>query len=386
MTNLERSLEAWLGSGKIVDYLVAELPEGPLRTGWVEQSIRFKSVEGGMRSKDNRSALIVTTDRFARLLREDAVAANHSRGVFVFGSSHLDQPRLILVVCDHSVHSGSGQLVVALRARRKNNAGLVTELLGLARSKGEAEPRIDYLEQMRADLVEGLVGGFLSLTIPAGKTKPKDWIRGIPGDSISRKGEVGGIESLGPMIVRWITGLQVFEDSKTPLASLFLLGTSGGLVALWDGVNSIVSFASILPRGLEASIGRYASSLWMGLPENEREQRGSPSVTILSGEGRSPKKKPRSPAEDEGPEDIAALSETVRGLASRLDSIPIEELEQRLRRAEAMGNLETEDVAKGLAKAQVIQRLRETVERLEAVTARMKKIEERVDKIAKRVE
>ena len=87
MTDLEGSLEAWLGGGDIIDYFVAEVPKGPLQTGWLEQNIRSKSVEGSIRSKDNQSALIVPADRFVRLLREDIIAADYSRGLFVFGGA-----------------------------------------------------------------------------------------------------------------------------------------------------------------------------------------------------------------------------------------------------------------------------------------------------------
>ena len=386
MTDLEGSLEAWLGGGDIIDYFVAEVPKGPLQTGWLEQNIRSKSVEGSIRSKDNQSALIVPADRFVRLLREDIIAADYSRGLFVFGTAQLDEPRLIVIVRDEPEDSGSGQLVVALRTRQKNNTKITTELLGLTRLEARVEPQIDYLEQMRADLVEGLVDGFLSLPIPKGRLKPKEWIHGSSSGSIAKEGKTAGIENLGPMIARWITGLQVFEDCETPLAVLFLLDTNGGLVALWDGASKIAAFASILRRGFEASIGHYTSPLWLGLPENDRAQRDSPRVTILSSESRSPEKKAARSHEEGAPEAAVNLEEMVKGLASRLGSIPIDDLERRLRRVESMSGLSPEDSTRGPANAQVIQRLRETAERLEAVTARMRKLEARIDRIAKGME
>jgi hypothetical protein len=386
MTDLERSLEAWLGSGDIIGYFVAEVPKGPLQTGWLEQNIRSKSVEGSIRSKDNQSALIVPADRFVRLLREDIIAADYSRGLFVFGTAQLDEPRLIVIVRDEPEDSGSGQLVVALRTRQRNNTKIAAELLGLTRLGARVEPQIDYLEQMRADLVEGLVDGFLSLPIPKGRLKPKEWIRGSSSGSIAKEGITAGIENLGPIIARWITGLQVFEDCETPLAVLFLLDTNGGLVALWDDANKIAAFASMLRRGLEASIGHYTSPLWLGLPENDRAQWDSPRVTILSSESRSPEKKAARPHEEGAPEAAVNLEEMVKGLASRLGSIPIDDLERRLRRVESMSGFSPEDSTRGPANAQVIQRLRETAERLEAVTARMRKLEARIDRIAKGME
>lgn len=388
--NLAGTLQAMFNSGEISNYIVAEIPRGNLQIGWIEHNLLLKSIDEDLQNKRNQDRMVIPTDRFVRLHRDDLMTDFQTSGVLVFGSEAQKHYRLITVVLPASEREEQPYLAVSLHSEQTDLNKIVPRLAGTSKSFTRHEPQLDYLERMKTDIIEGRLLSLLSLKIPKGNVKPKEWVQDKRSIIVGR-GDIQSVQGYAQTLIRWIVGLQLFQETEKPLIAAVLLGKGATLVCLWDGPNGIASFAVARGNNLHEYLSHYVTPLWPHSGEGRNVDPVSPKVVVESPSSRSPKRLSRVDSRTKNREKVETvpphLDKTVTLLTSRLASIPLDDLEQRLKELESrIGESTRAPARKELATTEVLQRFNETIERLEQVTKRMKKLEERIGRIVKNME
>jgi hypothetical protein len=369
-------------SGEISDYIAAEVPGGALTTGWVQQRIIVESVRGDLRSKSNQDELVIPSDRFVRLHRDEKMADYREGAMLVFGHGRKKQVGLVSVIPPDSMNDDGSCVVVSMHSVDADLSNLISRMIGSNAAATDEEPNLDYLEQMKQDLVEERLHSLLNLRIPKREFKAKEL---IGTKNLVSEGDIEKLKPLALTLVRWLMGQKMFQSTKRPLVSVVLLGKRATLIFLWDGPNGIATFAIAGGQNLMKCITYYVQPLWPEQPNTSGREKGAPRVFVESSTTRHTSSSRQSEGERRSERHVGARD--LVELSSRLDAIPISELEKKIEHLESAEKRTPRNRLRNeLATTEMLKRFNDTLERLEQVTKRMKSLEERIGRVTKDME
>ena len=380
MTSLEETLRTLRKRGMVSRYFVAEIPTEPLQTGWINENLRLYSKKSDIDDSGFQSSVVIPTDRLVRLLADDQIHESFPGAVFMFAGTRVHDVRLVSLVREDSDAEQDRRLALGMSIRKWDLNALTIALLSGRDEADDLEVHLDYLEQMRADHLDGRLQGFLSLHSPPKSGSVKKWMKEGTKNRIDAEGNFRFLEVLAPLITRWLMGLQVFKGTTSPIAALFLLGAEDTVLCLWDGPAEIETFAAVQTENLDWCITHYVSPLMCSLQRDAEMSDTSPKVTISA-----PGEQSKSIRSSRGTESTSVAKE-VAALSARLNAIPLEALLKRLSAIEnRSGFSDGGNQPSDPAAVQIVHRFNETNKRLEELTTRLKKLEERLSQLEKNV-
>ncbi len=378
--DISTRLQALFHSGDVSGYILAKLPDGSLKTGWIEQGLLSKGVKGQLRDKHNQESLVIPADRFARLIRD--MGDSSSASIVVIGPKGLTKIKFVAMV-----YGKTSQSIIAFMVQRQSPLEIIQFLLkhGLETkiSKIFEEPNLDYVEQLRMDSKEKFVTDLLVLSLPKGITKVTEWIKAVlqEGDSehiTIRQGKSKELPVFSALLTRWLNGLELFREMRSAIASCVFVKNGYVDACFWDSPQRIATFAKITGVGIEEISRKYLVPMWIVPGESIVEQAQTREVVLES--------KPK-PTQRKSPADSKTLrtddmKRNIESLRKRLDELSISDIEVRLDNLETQ--IQTKPSSSGIEKVSfdaLQTRLSENINRIEMLSKRLLELEKRIKKI-----
>lgn len=379
--DISTRLQALFHSGDVSGYILAKLPDGSLKTGWIEQGLLSKGVKGQLRDKHNQESLVIPADRFARLIRD--MGDSSSTSIVVIGPKGLTKDKFVAMV-----YGKTSQSIVAFMIQRQNPLEIIQFLLKHEHetkiSRIFEEPNLDYVEQLRMDSKEKFVTDLLVLSLPKGITKVTEWIKAVlqEGDSehiTIRQGKSKELPVFSALLTRWLNGLELFREMRSAIASCVFMKNGYLDVCFWDSPQRIAIFAKITGVGIEEISRKYLVPMWIVPGESIGEQAQTREVVLES--------KPK-PTQRKSPMDTKILhtddmKRTIESLTKRIDELSISDIEARLDNLETQ--MRTKPSSPGSEKVSfdaLKTRLSENINRIEMLSKRLLELEKRIKKIS----
>jgi hypothetical protein len=361
-------LQALYHSGQINGYIHSKMTEGPLKTGWIEQGLLTKGLKRKLRDKNNQESLLIPADRFARLTRDRSELMDAS--FVIIGSKGTTAPKFVAMVFGQQ----DSQTLIAFQIEKTSPYEIVRFLLHNALKKKATshfeEPNIDYVEQLRLDVSEGMVDEMTVLSLPKKQMKISEWMKDAllspSSDSIQiQHGTSNQIPKFAALVTRWLTGLELFKATTNGIAALIFLGRKNMDACFWDQPQRIAAFTTFAHTNVESLAMNYLTPLWVVPGESIETPRPTREVTVEPRKATVPPKKPLTTTKE--------TQKVLTDLSRRLDSI-----ETRLKASTT--DSQVIDMNRGTM--DVLQsRLSENIERIEALSKRLADLEKRLKKI-----
>jgi len=369
--DIETHLQALYHSGQVSGYIVSKLPEGTLKTGWIEQGLLSKGMKGNLRDKNNQESLVIPADRFARLARDRGDWGDAA--IVIIGSKGLTSTKFVSMA--YGV-KGSHSLI-AFQMRNTSPIEIVRLLVQDALGKNVSttfdEPNLDYVEQLQMDTSKGEVSEMIVLSLPKKQVKVSEWMKETllspSSDSIEvQHGSSNTIPRFAALVTRWLTGLELFKKTPNPIAALIFVGKKSMEVCLWDQPQRKTVFATFNVHTLEVLSSSYLTPLWLVPGESVTAPKPTRQVTVETSKTATKPLKP-SPISSSSIDAEKRLAH----LSKRLESV-----EFQLQSSSRDPDSSTADT--GIL--EVLQtRLSENIERIEALSRRLVELEKRIRKI-----
>lgn len=344
------------------------MTEGPLKTGWIEQGLLTKGLKRKLRDKNNQESLLIPADRFARLTRDRSELMDAS--FVIIGSKGTTAPKFVAMVFGQQ----DSQTLIAFQIEKTSPYEIVRFLLHNALKKKATshfeEPNIDYVEQLRLDVSEGMVDEMTVLSLPKKQMKISEWMKDAllspSSDSIQiQHGTSNQIPKFAALVTRWLTGLELFKATTNGIAALIFLGRKNMDACFWDQPQRIAAFTTFAHTNVESLAMNYLTPLWVVPGESIETPRPTREVTVEPRKATVPPKKPLTTTKE--------TQKVLTDLSRRLDSI-----ETRLKASTT--DSQVIDMNRGTM--DVLQsRLSENIERIEALSKRLADLEKRLKKI-----
>jgi hypothetical protein len=373
--DIDTHLQALYQSGKITSYIHTRLPTGSLKTGWVEQGLLSKGTRGKLRDKGNQESLVIPADRFTRLARdreewEDAA-------IVIIGSKGLATSKFIAMVFDQA----DSQSLVAFQTQGASPNEIITILLqnalGIKKPFHFEEPNLDYIEQLRMDSAEGMVGEMTALSLPTNYDKISNWIKEVLLNPSSESYEIqhgssNRIPKFAALVTRWLVGLELFKRTSNRIAALLFLGSTSLDACFWDEPQRKAVYVTFLQKDLMSLSEKYLTALWLVPGESLTKPQRHREVTV-------------------GPPKVAASNEKI-ALPKKQDLVTITDIESVLitltKRVDSLEsilnslNTDSDVVSGDRGTMDVLQtRLAENIDRIELMAKRLIELERRLSKI-----
>lgn len=406
---LGTALQALLSGGSISGFILAVVPEGRLESGWIEQSLVSKGLQGGLDSKNNHHDYLIPADRTVRLIRDRGSYGRNYCSLFMTGEPGSDSRRFTLFQYSADTQTGPEQYACAFWSLGPSPSDVVSflmrESMGTQTQIARTEPVLDYTEQLRTDASVGLVIEALSARVPSSRTKPADWLRSVlerPADTEAVPFRFGAMETtpdFAKLFAQWFVGLELTKRMKSPIAALTIFKEDSVDVALWDSPRNLCTFASVRWEDPVALVARYIAPLWVGPGETIGRPEPAPKPLAnhdYSTEGSATAPPAEQLTLDQTVPSSAASSaqeleeDSYHELLARLETISLPDLQYRfsqmesqLRRlaAEQAAAQERVSAASDKAAIDLLQnRLRDALNRLEAIADRLTSLQERVER------
>ena len=403
-------LQAMYSSSEVLGYLIAQLPEKGLKSGWVEEGLLAKGLQESSTTKFNQENYIEPTHEAIQLMADRAMDAPGRTGVFILGEPGLESSKLVVVLSDDERAHGRVKLVTTIWLRDYSPHDIIRlvlkYLLGEKLSSEFEEPRLDYIEQLRIDAIEWEAAEVLSLSIPGRKFNTSIWIKQAieqPEEEYSialRCGKLRQIPAFALLFSRWLIDLPIFEDLNLGVAAAILRKEDSIELAIWDNPRELATFAILLDRDLEDITRKFLVPAWFERgdrihpPIRTREVVVSKPGGIIEGV-----KKSFSLAEsvepmisDEEKRAAQNLTKLVDDLRERMEKFPVEEIIERLEIIENQSSLLAERLNsammtgdfrgdEGAAVGMLRTKLGYLLDRLEELSERLANIEERASQL-----
>ena len=149
--DLVTHLQALYHSGQITGYIHSKLPEGSLKTGWIEQGLLSKGMKGNLRDKHNQESLVIPADRFARLTRDRPGWENMA--IVMIGPKGLVANKFVSIIYGDK----GSQSMIAFQIEKTSPHEITKFLLQNALGKGATlsfeEPNLDYISKFEWTLL-----------------------------------------------------------------------------------------------------------------------------------------------------------------------------------------------------------------------------------------
>ncbi|MFX1472630.1 MAG: hypothetical protein ACFFBM_09010 [Promethearchaeota archaeon] len=403
-------LQAMYSSSEILGYLIAQLPEKGLKSGWVEEGLLVKGLQESSTTKFNQENYIEPTHEAIQLMADRAMDAPGRTGIFILGEPGLDSSKLVVVLSDDEHAGGRVKLVTTIWLRDYSPHEIIRlvlkYILGEKLSPEFEEPRLDYIEQLRIDAIEWEAAEVLSLSIPGRKFNTSIWIKQAieqPEEEYSialRCGKLRQIPAFALLFSRWLIDLPIFEDLNLGVAAAILRKEDSVELAIWDNPRELATFAILLDRDFEDITRKFLVPAWFERgdrihpPIRTREVVVSKPGGILEGVKKSfslaePVKSTISDEEKRAAQNLTRLVDELR---ERMEKFPVEEIIERLEVIENQSSLLGERLNsammtgdfggdEGAAVGMLRTKLGHLLDRLEELSERLGNIEERASQL-----
>lgn len=375
-------LQALYHSREVFGYIHSKLPEGTLKTGWIEHGLLSKGMKGQLLDKHNQESLVIPADRFARLTRD--MSDSGFTSIAVFGPRGLEKQKFVAIIFGKA----KSQSLIAFQVQKQSPLEIIRFLLqhcfGKTVSKHYDEPNLDYVEQLRMDTNQRLISDMLVLSLPKGKVKISEWIKVAlqeesSDDIIIRHGPSKELSVFSALLTRWVNGLELFRGMQSAIAACVFVKNDHMVVCLWDSPQRIATFASINGIDFEELSRKYLVPMWTA-PGDSIQPSTPKREVVLESRLRTGRKKTTPDRKMTRTDDLKISFES---LTTRLDKLPIANLETRL------DNLETQIMTKSgpssheKGSLEALQtRLSDNIDRIETLSKRLVELEKRIKKIS----
>lgn len=403
-------LQAMYSSSEVLGYLIAQLPEKGLKSGWVEEGLLAKGLQESSTTKFNQENYIGPTHEAIQLMADRAMDAPGRTGIFILGEPGLESSKLVVVLSDDEHARGRVKLVTTIWLRDYSPHDIIRlvlkYLLGEKLSPEFEEPHLDYIEQLRIDAIEWEAAEALSLSIPGRKFNTSIWIKQAieqPEEEYSialRCGKLRQIPAFALLFSRWLIDLPIFEDLNLGVAAAILRKEDSVELAIWDNPRELATFAILLDRDLEDITRKFLVPAWFERgdrihpPIRTREVVVSKPGGIIEGVKKSfSLAEPVRPMiSDEEKRAAQNLTKLVDDLRERMEKFPVEEIIERLEVIESQSSLLAEQLNsammtgdfggdEGAAVGMLRTKLGHLLDRLEELSERLGNIEERASQL-----
>lgn len=376
--DLVTHLQALYHSGQITGYIHSKLPEGSLKTGWIEQGLLSKGMKGNLRDKHNQESLVIPADRFARLTRDRPGWENMA--IVMIGPKGLVANKFVSIIYGDK----GSQSMIAFQIEKTSPHEITKFLLQNALGKGATlsfeEPNLDYIEQIRMDAAKGDVEELIALTLPKKQVKLSDWMKEAllspSSESIEIQFESSNrISKFASLITRWLTGLELFKGIPAGIAAIAFLSKNTIEVCLWDQPQRKAVFSIFKGNQLETFSSNYLTPLWLVPGESIKMPKLVREVTVedrTSSERMEKQSKPES--------SVTTISKSTKDAESQLAAISkrLDSIESQIKSSTASSDVTLKDSGT----MDVLQnRLAESIERIESLSKRLVELEKRLRKI-----
>ncbi|MHA2140215.1 MAG: hypothetical protein ACXADC_06055 [Candidatus Thorarchaeota archaeon] len=400
-------LQAMYGSSEVLGYLISQLPEKGLKSGWIEEGLLVKGLQESSSSKFNQENYFEPTHEAIHLMADRAMDAPGRTGIFILGEPGLESSKLVVVLSDDSSDPGRIKLATTIWLRDYTPHDLIRlvlkYLLGEKLSTEFEEPNLDYIEQLRIDAIEWEAAEVLSLHVPGRKFNTSSWIKQAiqhPEDEYNvalRCGKLRQIPAFALLFSRWLIDLPVFEDLNLGVAAAIFRKEDSIELAIWDNPRELATFAVLLDTDFEDITRKFLMPAWLESgnriepPTRTRDVVISePTGGIMKGLKQSfslmePARPTLSVEEQKAAE---ALTKLVDDLRVQMESFSPADITERLENVERQAQILTEQLSsemmtgefsgdEGAAVGMLRNKLGHVLDRLEELSARLETIEDR---------
>ncbi|MFX0053724.1 MAG: hypothetical protein ACFFAX_08980 [Promethearchaeota archaeon] len=403
-------LQAMYSSSEVLGYLISQLPEKGLKSGWVEEGLLAKGLQESSTTKFNQENYIEPTHDAVHLMADRAMDAPGRTGIFILGEPGLDSSKLVVVLSDDEHARGRVKLATTIWLRDYSPHEIIRlvlkYILGEKLSPEFEEPHLDYIEQLRIDAIEWEAAEVLSLTIPGRKFNTSIWIKQaieLPEEEYSialRCGKLRQIPAFALLFSRWLIDLPIFEDLNLGVAAAILRKEDSVELAIWDNPRELATFAILLDTDLEDIARKFLVPAWFERGDRVHPPTRTREVVVSKPEGllEGVKKsfilaEPVKPMiSDEEKRAAQSLTTLVDDLRTRMEKFPVEEIIERLEIIENQSQLLADQLNssmmtgdfggdEGAAVGMLRTKLGHLLDRLEELTARLGIIEERASQL-----
>ncbi|MFW9805345.1 MAG: hypothetical protein ACFFFK_01290 [Candidatus Thorarchaeota archaeon] len=376
--DLVTHLQAWYHSGQITGYIHSKLPEGPLKTGWIEQGLLSKGMKGNLRDKHNQESLVIPADRFARLTRDRPDWEDVA--IVMIGPKGLVADKFVSILYGNRGSQSMIAFQIEKTSPHEITRFLLQNTLGKGMSQSFEEPNLDYIEQIRMDSSKGDVEEMIVLTLPKKQVKLSDWMKEALLSPSSEIIEVqfessNKISKFAALITRWLTGLELFKNIPSGIAAIAFLSKNTIEACLWDQPQRKAVFSIFKDNRLEAFSSNYLTPLWLVPGESVETPKHVREVTV---EDRTSSTRIENQAKPES--SVTTISKSTQDAKTQLSVIlkRLDSIESRIKSSAASSDISLKDSGT----MDVLQnRLAESIERIESLSKRLVELEKRLRKI-----
>ncbi|MHA1770245.1 MAG: hypothetical protein ACTSYL_01820 [Candidatus Thorarchaeota archaeon] len=367
---LVKELTALYNSGDISGFIISRFVLGELKSGWIEQGITHKMVAPGLTDKELHERYLIPGDRVARLAG-DLNAISERKGILLLlGPPGIKAEKFVTFI-DTTDPENACDIIWWSRAQTPTDIiRLISQYFNeRATTPSTEEPSLDYVEQMRSDVIDGELECAVAVKIPKKPTETGAVVAKAKGHTESEaiplvKGDLSSLIPLSRIFSRWIAQLKLFNKMQEGLGACISIGTDDVQIALWDAPRSLAIFATQSPPVLSQIAHKYLSSLWTDVrdqssatPKSKTAQPSGGSSKILTVLTKLEDKLEKA--------DVKGLQKKLLDFEERIDR-----LEERAAERSVSSDSDTP------SDKETPQKIRQLVSRLEEVAERLDRLEE----------
>jgi hypothetical protein len=232
------------------------------------------------------------------------------------------------------------------------------------------------------DAAERIVKDVLVLSLPKEIRKISEWIKATLQEKSSdrillRHGTSKELVVFSALLTRWVNGLELFRELRSPIAACVFVKDKEMDVCFWDSSQRIASFATIASVNIEELSRKYLSPLWMVPGDSLKPPAKKREVVLeprMKKRGTTPSRRKTKISGDAG--------KTIESMKRRLDAISIPDLETRLDSLETRAQTSTHTPVLDKGSLEALQsRLSDNIDRIESLVNRLGELEKRIKKI-----
>lgn len=400
-------LQAMYSGNEILGYICSQLPASGLKTGWIEQGLLAKGLQGSLATKSNQEKFVQPTHEAVHLMADRAVDTPGKDGILILGESGLASPKLAIVLFDDKKSDNRFKKVVSFWTRDYSPQDLIRfimkNFLDEPLSPDFSEPNLDYIEQMRIDSSDKIASELLCLSIPKEKFNTSLWIKKALNENedeessvVFRAGKLKQTPAFALLFSRWLIDLPIYQSLKNGVAAVMMKKKDCVELALWDSPRNLAVFSILSVLDLEGITRKYLVPAWHKKGDRIDPPARTREVIIAESEDATHDEAPPMVLESQMPSTEQAqvneaLATLVEELRFRIDEIPIADILRRLEWIENQAQSLTERVGSvdsgpspqdinatlGIART----KLNHIVDKLEGLASRLEKIEKRANEV-----
>jgi hypothetical protein len=333
---LMKRLRAMQSGGDLEGFLCAKIPEGRLPSGWLENGLLFKSLEGSIRSKKITTDYVVPADRFVRFVKELGHLAERRICFSIMGPPGVREHKLLLLIGE-PCEKGSTQILAA-RFSSLTAAEICqiisSHLLGIQTSGVYDEPDLDYLERIRELLATGEARAALAVSISRYAKIEGTLFSEDHGDEPVEGlalggGEISQLQPFAKPSIHWLNRTKKAEWALGQTTAIVIRGSDQAMACLCDRPRDLISFVELEQVSIEEIGVSLLLPLWIGKGDKIGPNDYGPHLVVVEGSTKGEARKEEPPA---GPldTDLESLAQELTSLELRIEEVSITNLSKRL--------------------------------------------------------